>query len=150
MKLLTWLLVSTIASAVDGGALEADAGVPDPAMQLDISGLRSSKGHVLIAVYRPGDGFSETKKSAFRKESVPARAGNMTVHLKDLPVGTYAIALIHDENDNSKIDTGIFGIPIEGFCFSNGAAGVFGPPSFKDASVSHPVGGGTQKLVVKY
>ena len=150
MKTPTLLLLLLMLSAVDGGSSEPDAGAPAPAMLLEITGVRNDKGHLLLALYRPGDGFSETKPTAFRKEAPPANAGTMRVEIKDLPVGTYAIALIHDENDNLKIDTGFLGIPIEGFCFSRGAMGVFGPPSFNDAAVSHPIGGGTQKLVVKY
>ena len=70
--------------------------------------------------------------------------------MKDLPAGTYALALVHDENDNLKIDTGLFGIPTEGFCFSKNAMGLFGPPSFKDAAVSHGAGGAAHTLVLKY
>jgi len=150
MNRLISVLVSSMISVLDAGNSEVDAGAPDPTMQLEITGVRNDKGHVLIAVYRSGDGFSETRATAFRKEIVPASVGRMMVELKDLPVGMYAIALIHDENDNLKIDTGFLGIPTEGFCFSRGATGLFGPPSFKDAAVSHPVGGGAQKLIVKY
>ena len=150
MKPWLGLLIATMLADVDAGPADVDAGTAASTMRLEIVGLRNGKGHVLIAVYRPGDGFSETKSSAFRKETVAATEGGTTVELKNLPVGTYAIALIHDENDNNKIDTGFFGLPVEGFCFSRGAMGLFGPPSFKDAAVSHTHEGGTQKLVVKY
>ena len=150
MKLLATLLISSLLADIDAGALDADAGVPSATMQVEITGLRNDEGHVLLALYRPQDGFSETKPTAFRKQTIPAHAGTLTVQLDDLPIGTYAIALIHDENDNLKIDTGFFGIPTEGFCFSRGAMGLFGAPSFKDAAVAHLDGGGPQKLIVKY
>lgn len=150
MKLLAALLVSSLLADIDAGALAGDAGVPAATMQVEITGLRNDKGHVLLALYRPEDGFSETKPTAFRKQAIPARAGTLTVQLEDLPIGTYAIALIHDENDNLKIDTGFFGLPTEGFCFSRGAMGLFGPPSFKNAAVAHVDGGGPQRLLVKY
>ena len=35
-------------------------------------------------------------------------------------MGTYAVACFHDANKNGKLDTGIFGIPQEGVCASNG------------------------------
>jgi uncharacterized protein (DUF2141 family) len=44
--------------------------------------------------------------------------------------------VIHDENDNGKLDSGTFGIPREGFGFGNDAMGTFGPPSFKKASIT--------------
>jgi uncharacterized protein (DUF2141 family) len=45
------------------------------------------------------------------------------------------VACFHDENGNGKLDTGLFGIPTEGVCASNGATGSMGPPRFEDAKV---------------
>lgn len=150
MKLLAAVVISSMLTQVDGGSPAVDAGAPAPSMVLEIGGVRSAKGHVLIAVYRAGDRFSETGQTAFRKERIAAAPGTMTVEVKDLPVDTYALALVHDENDNLKIDTGLFGIPTEGFCFSKNAMGMFGPPTFKDAAVSHAVGSGVQKVALRY
>ncbi|MDP1919185.1 MAG: DUF2141 domain-containing protein [Myxococcales bacterium] len=149
MTLLT-LLISSLLADVDGGTAAPDPAAPAPTMQLEISGVKNAKGHVLVAVYRASDRFSEGGQTAFRKERVAASAGTVTVEVKDLPIGTYALALVHDENDNLKIDTGLFGIPTEGFCFSKNAMGMFGPPTFKDAAVSHAVGNGVQKVVLRY
>ncbi|MDR2086592.1 MAG: DUF2141 domain-containing protein, partial [Dysgonamonadaceae bacterium] len=49
--------------------------------------------------------------------------------------GDYAVSIFHDENDNYKLDTGMFGIPVEKTGFSNNAKGVMGPPKFKDCVV---------------
>ena len=103
-------------------------------MDILIHGIRNTKGHVLIAVFRSADGFPDKKEKAFLRERLPASAGTMSIQLKDIPAGKYAIAVIHDENDNLQLDTGLFGIPKEGFCFSNNAMGTFGPPSFESAS----------------
>jgi uncharacterized protein (DUF2141 family) len=35
----------------------------------------------------------------------------------DIKPGKYAIAVIHDENCNGKLDTNMFGIPKEGYGF---------------------------------
>lgn len=144
------LLVAALLSNFDGGTAEIDAGAPGLDLELEISGVRSNKGHVLVAVYREGDGFSETKGTAFRKEAVPAMVGSLKIAVKDLPPGTYALAFIHDENDNLKVDTGFFGIPVEGFCFSKNARALFGPPSFKEASITHLAGGPVQQATLKY
>jgi uncharacterized protein (DUF2141 family) len=34
-------------------------------------------------------------------------------------MGEYSVAVIHDENNNGKLDTNIFGIPTEAYGFSN-------------------------------
>ena len=44
---------------------------------------------------------------------------------------------MHDTNDNKELDSNLFGMPKEGFGFSNDAMGMFGPPDFKKASFEH-------------
>jgi uncharacterized protein (DUF2141 family) len=83
-----------------------------------------------------------------RRMTVPTRLAG-TLKFKDLPSGTYALALIHDENGNGKLDT-TFGIPREGFGFSNNPAIHFGPPSFKSAGVAVTSGQVDRTVKVKY
>lgn len=51
--------------------------------------------------------------------------------IKDLPIGEYAVRAFHDENNNGKLDKGIFGQPIEGWGVSNDARGFMSAPPFK-------------------
>jgi uncharacterized protein (DUF2141 family) len=53
---------------------------------------------------------------------------------EDIPTGTYALAVIHDENMNGKLDTNLLGVPKEGYGFSNDVKAVRGAPTFSDAS----------------
>ena len=62
--------------------------------------------------------------------SVPA--GVRRISFDGLPHGTYAVAVIHDENDNHRLDT-FAGIPREGFGFSRNPGIGFGPPRFAAA-----------------
>lgn len=64
---------------------------------------------------------------------VKANGKEVTVVFDKLKPGTYAISVIHDENENTKLDTKM-GIPKEGIGFSNNVMGSFGPPSFEKAS----------------
>jgi uncharacterized protein (DUF2141 family) len=70
-----------------------------------------------------------------------------------LSPGEYAIAVIHDENANAKLDT-FAGIPKEGIGFSRNPRFTFGPPRFAAARFS--VGGETagdaqrQQVRVRY
>ena len=64
--------------------------------------------------------------------AVIASDGNSSFTFKDVKPGTYAIRYFHDENNNGKMDTGTFGIPKEGYGFSNNARGFMGPPDFED------------------
>ena len=54
--------------------------------------------------------------------------------------GVYAVGMLHDENNNGKMDTDMLGIPKEGYGASNDARGSFGPPSVNDARFSYAGG----------
>ena len=56
---------------------------------------------------------------------------------EDITPGVYAIAVVHDENMNGKLDTNWIGIPREGYGFSKDARGVLGAPSFSAASFEY-------------
>jgi uncharacterized protein (DUF2141 family) len=56
------------------------------------------------------------------------------VSFGSLRPGTYAVAVLHDENENGKMDFNFLGMPLEGYGFSNDASALFGPPSFANAA----------------
>ncbi len=83
-----------------------------------------------------------------RRLTVPTNLAGSLV-FGDLPSGTYALALIHDENGNRKLDTTL-GIPREGFGFSRNPAIRFGPPKFASARVAISTGQTEEAIRVKY
>jgi uncharacterized protein (DUF2141 family) len=93
---------------------------------VNISNLKSDKGTVLIALYKEKDNFL---KKRFKGGMFKATDKKSSFVFK----GEYAISFFHDENDNTKMDTKIFGIPKEAYGFSNNASGFMGPPSFEDS-----------------
>jgi uncharacterized protein (DUF2141 family) len=117
---------------------------------IELSGVRNSKGHVLIALFNQANGFPDQSDKAFRKLRIPANAGTIKASFDDLPPGSYAFGVVHDENDNQKLDTGLFGIPKEGFVFSRNAMGTMGPPSFDNAAIKIETKFAVQALKIKY
>lgn len=59
--------------------------------------------------------------------------GTTIIKLANIEPGDYAVQATYDENDNGKVDRGLFGIPKEGVGFSNDAPIRLGPPRWKDA-----------------
>jgi len=55
----------------------------------------------------------------------------------DVPPGTYALAVIHDENMNGKLDANWMGVPQEGYGFSNDAKAALSAPPFEAAEFSY-------------
>ena len=68
--------------------------------------------------------------------TAPAHPGEVTVVIRNIPPGIYAVQAHHDVHDKGRIDTNFLGIPVEGLGFSRGAAFRFGPPRFDDAALS--------------
>ena len=52
-------------------------------------------------------------------QKVAAAQGEVKLQFKDLAPGTYAVQVMHDENENNQLDTNFLGIPTEGYGFSN-------------------------------
>jgi uncharacterized protein (DUF2141 family) len=118
-------------------------------LDVQVSGLRSTKGLVQVCLTARADKFPGCKGDPqARRLSVAAKdAGAFS--FRDLPAGNYAMALIHDENSNEKLDTTL-GIPREGFGFSMNPAIRFGAPSFKDAHFTVAAGETNQRVKMKY
>lgn len=133
-----------LATMITAGAVEAAT------LNLQINSIRNDQGSVLVSVYDRADGFPDDPEAALHVRKVKARAGNMTIVFKDLAPGTYAVAFIHDENDNGKLDTNIVGIPKEGFGFSNDPRIRFGAPSFSSSAFELRPPGATASAKMKY
>ena len=102
-----------------------------------VTGLRSQKGNVHIALYDEPNRFPESDGMIFKVE-VPIVDGTARHKFNDLAPGRYAVAIYHDENDNDEFDQGFFGIPLEDYAFSNNAPVFLEPPSYVDAAFAVP------------
>lgn len=99
-------------------------------MTVVIQKIRSDKGVIRLTLF--------TKEADYMKifsigKAVPAKKNELSITFDNLPAGQYAITVLHDENDNGKLDSNFFGIPKEGVGFSNNASATFGPPSWEKA-----------------
>lgn len=104
---------------------------PASTLDIGIDALRSPKGLVRICLTRDPDNFPDCIDDAQAiTRSIPAAAPNIA--LTGLSPGDYAIAVIHDENANARLDT-FAGIPKEGVGFSRNPKFTFGPPRFAAA-----------------
>lgn len=104
---------------------------------LQIEGCKNDKGQLLISLFNEPTGYPSDGKKAFRRTSVAVKKGITLVEWKDIPEGIYAIALLHDENNDLKMNFTMIGLPKEGYAFSNNSMGLAGPPSFQKASFLH-------------
>lgn len=101
---------------------------------VNVSGIRNDDGMIKLTLYNNEEGFPTKPEKAIQTVSEKIRNGKVTLIIEGLKPGTYAFALLHDENNNKKSDSNWFGLPTEGVAASNNAEGSFGPPKFRDAS----------------
>lgn len=104
-------------------------------LTVEIENLRNSKGVVQISLYnKDGPIPDEHYKNYFKMEKVNITNGKAEYTFSHLPKGNYAVNILHDENNNGKIDKGLI-LPKEGIGFSNFTSiGLTNRPNFKKAS----------------
>ena len=110
----TQLFISALIASGSIGAMPfAQAGE----LTVTISDIRNAKGTIMVAVEKSDAGWNDQEKPV-AAQKIPA-SGKEVVLKFDLPAGEYAVQVMHDENDNGKLDTNFMGMPTEGYGFSN-------------------------------
>ena len=94
-------------------AAAAPAG--DESITVEVTNVRNGRGNVHVDICSQDQFLKED--CSFAAEA-PAREGTTLVTIAHVPPGRYAAQVSHDENDNHKVDRGLFGIPKEGIGFS--------------------------------
>ncbi|MHB1532317.1 DUF2141 domain-containing protein [Acidithiobacillus sp.] len=119
----------------------AFAQTPCPGIHVKILNIRNSTGTVDCALFDSPVGFPiEFLHSATNIMVIKIRNTQARCDFENIPPGTYALAVIHDENMNGKLDTNWLGVPTEGYGFSNDATALLGAPSFSAASFHYDGG----------
>jgi len=106
-------------------------------LTIKVENLRNSKGVVQYAIYNKDGSIPDEKyERYFRKGIAEISKNKSTLTFNDLPAGKYAISILHDENENKKIDKKfLVPMPSEGVGISNyESIGLFNRPNFSKAS----------------
>jgi uncharacterized protein (DUF2141 family) len=135
---LAAILAGALQSIIRSGALPVEPAASKASSQVFTltvvaQGVRNSKGAVGVLVFNSPTGWPDQVSATLRKKSMPAIPGDTEVTLSDLPAGDYAVVVLHDENENEKLDRGPLGIPIEQWGMSNNPNYVLTAPSFESA-----------------
>jgi uncharacterized protein (DUF2141 family) len=116
-------------------------------LKVTVAGIRSDSGTVMIGLYDSAGGFNVAIKHATEAglltdrgrlvgAAMRAAAGTQSIIFTQLRPGRYAVIAFHDENDNGRLDESPWGVPTEGYGFSNDALGFLTAPSFEAAGVT--------------
>lgn len=127
-----------IGAAVTFASAPLAAETPDRdgvTVTIAISNLRNSDGVVRACMTVDEDRFPRCQGTPGAHSTVVPTSEAATITFHNVQPGTYAIALLHDENDNGRADRALGMMPKEGFGFSNDARVRMGPPRFNDAAI---------------
>ncbi|WP_413569022.1 DUF2141 domain-containing protein [Bdellovibrio sp. HCB117] len=111
--------------------------LPAWSLTLNFSNLRNGNGYLAVSI------FSEKQKESFPGKAEQATKTfylklegkkELSIDVDDLDDDTYAVAVMHDEDEDKKFKTNFVGLPQEGFGFSMNPRVYFGVPSFKRAA----------------
>ncbi len=100
-------------------------------LTIHVDNVTQTTGQVMVAVL-PGEAGFKDKTPAAAAMMKAAQPGRMTFVANNLDNGSYAIRVMHDVNDNGKLDANFIGMPTEPWGMSNNARGNFGPPKWAD------------------
>lgn len=105
-------------------------------LTLVVDNLKSGIGQVGLTLFekKEAEAFPTKPQKALLETYFPLKGQTtIRINLEDIPEGTYAAFIYHDEDSNKKINSNFMHIPTEGYGASQGAPSRFGPPKFEDA-----------------
>jgi uncharacterized protein (DUF2141 family) len=109
---------------------------------LKVEHLRSFKGNLMVFLWNNANAYLMKNEADYRvivdlekPENAPIN-GSINVKIDEIPQGTYAMMLYHDENKSYDFDRNFVGIPLEGFAFGNNAQPKLGAPKFQEAAIN--------------
>jgi len=119
--ILSLALTTTLSHAQDN--------IETYSITVKIDNALSDDGNMLIGLH---DVNTFMKGKGLQNSKSEIVDGIVTVTFEDVTPGNYAIMVLHDANDNGKMDFDTTGRPSESYGMSNNPM-LFGPPTFTDA-----------------
>lgn len=115
-----------------------------------VSNIPENKGEILLGLIAEADkdGFPEETESFVQKAVVEVKGSEVEITFENIPPGTYAFSLLHDTNGNKVMDKSFFGLPEEGYAFSNNFKPILSAPNFDDCAFQIEPGQNEHKVVL--
>ncbi|WP_252259499.1 DUF2141 domain-containing protein [Erythrobacter aurantius] len=127
------------------------AGLAAPAaagtVTITVTDLRNSEGVVRACMTTVESVFPRCAKDPNSYRTVVPAGETVTIRFNNVRPGEYAIALLHDENEDGKANRVLGMAPREGYGFSRDAPVRMAPPEWDDAVFT--VGTASQRVTIK-
>ena len=104
-------------TAILFAAANAPASAAD--VRVQVKGITAPSGTLIAALMDSDAAWTGQRKAVASQRTKVTATGDLELVFTDLVPGKYALRVMHDENDNGKLDTSVIGMPTEGYGFSN-------------------------------
>ncbi|MBK8491744.1 MAG: DUF2141 domain-containing protein [Saprospirales bacterium] len=118
--------------AVLGGPVDRTTDI-----SVTIPNIKEVKGEIVIAIYDQTEKFPKVGET-YRTVRFKVRSATETYTIKNVKQGECALAIYHDENSDGICNSNFFGIPKEGYGFSNNIKPVFRAPPYEACMIRIP------------
>ena len=127
------VLVATLVTISFAKTVNAE---PTATLTVVVNGIHHQKGEICLRLYPSERGFPTSGNSEDQSGCVKITGSSVKKEFFGLKPGTYAVAVVDDQNGDRKLNKDFFGIPKEGFGISKNPTVSIetGTPKFRDAS----------------
>ncbi|HYQ47234.1 MAG TPA: DUF2141 domain-containing protein [Polyangiaceae bacterium] len=112
--------------------LQAEPSANGALISVEVGPLRNTKGSLACRLHASAEGFPRSSIGAITRR-VKITATSARCVFENVAPGTYAVVVLHDENDNRQCDKNRLGIPLEGYGVSNNHTYALSAPSWKES-----------------
>ena len=103
-------------------------------LSVNVTNLENNKGVLQFGLYNDASKFPKVGET-YKMVRVKTSGNSRKYTFKDLPEGSYAVAIYQDENNNDNCDKNFLGVPVEAYAFSNDIRPLLSVPKFGDCSI---------------
>ncbi|MCM2266117.1 MAG: DUF2141 domain-containing protein [Desulfuromonadales bacterium] len=133
-RLCQGLLLMLLAVACRGPAPTTAFPSGTGTLHVALEGFHNDRGTAIVSLFAGPKGFPDEVAASVSTVNVAIQEGKATVTFAGLPYGDYALSVLHDEDGDGQMATGLFGAPREGFGFSGYPDYRFGHPAYAEVS----------------
>lgn len=111
-KIVLLLLIQIVC----GIFLFAEETAAEKKLTVEITNVASEEGQIILAIYNSSENYD--KRIAFQEVKLKPEIDTV-IFETNVPDGEYLVMLVHDINNNGKLDTSFIGMPKEPVGLSN-------------------------------
>lgn len=98
---------------------------------LEVSSFKNTRGTLNCRLFTKASDFPDGE--GILTVRTPIAGANTTCTFPNVEPGTYAVAVVHDENSNGKLDKNFVGVPSEGYGVSNNKTYALSAPKWEES-----------------